>query len=213
MITPIKAAIAALLLVGVTWLIWPSPYGKVKNLESGATSIVAFGDSLTAGYGAASGEDYPSKLAARIGKPVENAGLSGETTEGALARIDADVLSRSPRVVIVGLGGNDFLRGVPLATSEANLRSIVRRIQGRGAMVILLGFQFPSLKADYEEMYERVAADEGCLLVPDTLDGILNNPKLKSDEIHPNAAGYDLMAERIAGPCAKLLEKADEARE
>jgi lysophospholipase L1-like esterase len=79
-------------------------------------------------------------------------------------------------------------------------------------MVVLLGFTFPSLTADYESMYERVAAEEGCLLVPNVMKGILRDPALKSDEIHPNARGYALMAERIAPPVGKLLKKADAQR-
>lgn len=137
-----------------------------------------------------------------------NAGVSGDTTAGALERIDRDVLANSPRIVIVGLGGNDFLRGVPMANTEQNLRSIVRQIQQAGAMVVLLGFRFPSFNANYESMYERVATDEGALFVPDLLDGILSDPKLRSDEIHPNAAGYAIMAERIASPLKKLMAKA-----
>jgi len=79
-------------------------------------------------------------------------------------------------------------------------------------MVVLLGFKFPSLNANYEEMYERVADQEGCLLIPGTLKGILTDPALKSDEIHPNARGYQLMAERVSGPFQKLLRKADSRR-
>lgn len=203
---------AALLVVLAAWLLWPSPYGKVRNLGSRGTNIVAFGDSLTAGYGAGAGEDYPSRVAAIIGKPLINAGVSGDTTEGALARIEPDVLAQDPRIVLVGLGGNDFLRSVPIATTEANLRTIVKRIQGTGAMVVLLGFRFPSLAANYEGMYERVAKEEHCLLIADLLDGILSDSKLKSDEIHPNAKGYQIMADRVAGPLRKLIAKADKER-
>ncbi len=206
------AAPAALLLVVLVWLFWPSPYSKVKNLDSRGANIIAFGDSLTAGYGASPGQDYPSRLSALIGLPVMNAGVSGDTTEGALARLDADVLSRDPRIVLVGLGGNDFLRGVPISTTETNLREIVRRIETAGAMVVVLGFRFPSLTADYEKMYGAVARDNHCLFVANLLHGIETDPKLKSDEIHPNARGYELMAERIAGPCRKLIRKADAAR-
>jgi lysophospholipase L1-like esterase len=173
---------------------------------------VAFGDSLTAGYGANAGEDYPSRLSSLVGTSIVNAGVSGDTTEAALARVERDVLAHRPRVVLVGLGGNDYLRGVPIAATEANLRSIIRQIQGSGAMVVVLGFRFPSLNVNYEKMYERVAAEEGALLIPDMLDGILSNPSLKSDEIHPNAKGYQLMAERVAGPYRKLIKKADSAR-
>ncbi len=201
----IPAALLALLLL---WLLFPSKYSRVRNLQSNGTNIIAFGDSLTAGYGAGAGEDYPSGLAKLLGREVINAGVSGDTTDSALARIDADVLQRSPRIVIVGLGGNDFLRGTPIASTEANLRAIVKQIQQSGAMVVILGFNFPSLTASYGTMYKRVASDEGCLLIPDLLDGIIGNPSLKSDEIHPNAKGYALMAERVSGPLRKLMKKA-----
>jgi acyl-CoA thioesterase-1 len=202
----IGAAVALILLV---WLLWPSPYSRVTNLSSRGSSVVAFGDSLTAGYGAGPGADYPSRLSERIGITILNAGVSGDTTDAALARLDEDVLSKDPRIVIVGLGGNDFLRGIPISVTEANLRTIVRKIQSAGAMVVLIGFRFPSLSANYEKMYDRVAGDEKCLLISGTLKGILNNPALKSDEIHPNARGYDMMAERISGPFRKLIRKAD----
>jgi lysophospholipase L1-like esterase len=205
----ISGAVAVIALI---WLLWPSRYSRVANLSSRGTAIVAFGDSITAGFGAAAGDDYPSKLSQLIGASVINAGVSGDTTESALARIDTDVLTREPRLVIVGLGGNDFLRSVPIATTEANLRTIVQQIQRRGAMVIVLGFRFPSMNANYESMYERIANDERCLFVPNVLSGILTDPSLKSDEIHPNARGYALIAERVAGPCKGLLRAADRRR-
>jgi lysophospholipase L1-like esterase len=206
------AIAAGLLLILLVWALWPSPYAKVTNLDSRGQSVIAFGDSITAGYGAAPSEDYPSRLSTLIGVPVRNTGVDGDTTESALERLDTDVLSGSPRLVIVGLGGNDFLRSVAIASTETNLRAIVRKIQGAGAMVVLLGFNFPSLGANYEAMYARVAREEGCLLVPGMLKGILSDPSLKSDEIHPNGRGYELMAQRVSGPCRKLIAKADAAR-
>jgi lysophospholipase L1-like esterase len=79
-------------------------------------------------------------------------------------------------------------------------------------MVVLLGFRFPSLQVDYEKMYSQVAADSGCLFIPRLLKGITTDPDLKSDTVHPNARGYQIMAERISGPCAKLIKKANAAR-
>lgn len=201
----IAAAVAVLLLA---WLLWPSPYGKVRNLDTRGRNVIAFGDSLTAGYGAAAGEDYPSRLAAISGIPILNAGVSGDTTQTALERIDR-VAGQDPRIVIVGLGGNDYLNGVPIGTTETNLRAIVRKFHDAGAMVILLGFRFPSLNANYEAMYERVAEEERCLLVAGVLAGILTDPALKSDAIHPNAKGYELMARRLSGPLKKLVKKAE----
>ena len=205
---PLAAALLLILIV----IAWPSPYSNVRNLDSRGANLIAFGDSLTAGYGAGAGEDYPTRLSALIGEPVINAGVSGDTTGSALARLDADVLARDPRIVIVGLGGNDFLGGVPIASTEANLREIVRKIEGAGAMVVLLGFRFPSLTADYEAMYKRVANEERCLLVARVLRSILTDQSLKSDAIHPNARGYQLMAERAASPCKKLIARANRAR-
>jgi len=130
----------------------------------------------------------------------------------ALARLDKDVRSRDPRIVIVGLGGNDYLQSVPIATTETNLRSIIDKIESAGAAVILLGFRFPSLNADYEAMYQRVAKDERCFFVANVLSGILTHPELKSDEVHPNARGYQLMADRIAGPLQKVVRAANAKR-
>lgn len=204
----LAGAVAAVLLI---WLLWPSRYARVRNLGSNGTNIIAFGDSLTAGYGAGDGEDYPSRLSALIDRPVINAGVSGDTTGTALARID-DVLDRDPRIVLVGLGGNDYLGSTAISVTEANLRSIVRKLHEGGAIVVLLGFKFPSLNANYETMYERVADEERCLLVTGVLAGILTDNALKSDAIHPNARGYALMAERLAGPCRKVIEKANAER-
>ncbi len=208
---PLMAGAAVLVFLGF-WLLRPSPYSRVRNLESNGASVIAFGDSLTSGYGASPGQDYPSRLSALSGVQVVNAGRSGDTTESALGRIENDVLSGNPRIVIVGLGGNDFLGGMGIQSTEANLRKIVRQIQGTGAMVVLLGFRFPSLTANYEEMYERVAGEEGCLLVDRTLKGILTDPALRSDQIHPNARGYDLMAQRMTEPLKELVKRANAER-
>jgi len=203
-------AAAAIVVAVLTWALWPSR--PIANLDSRGVNVIAFGDSLTAGYGAGESEDYPSVLGTLLGTPVVNAGVSGDTTESALARPDADVLARDPRIVIVGLGGNDFLRHMPIADTEANLRNTIRQIHAAKAMVVLLGFRFPTLGPSYEDMYERVADEEGCLLIPDLFDGILRDPALRSDAIHPNARGYRVMAERVAAPCRKLLRKANATR-
>ena len=201
----------ALLVIALAFFLWPS--ANVANLDSRGTTIIAFGDSLTAGVGGAPGEDYPSRAAQKAGVQIINAGVSGDTTAAAWERLEQDVLAHDPRIVIVGLGGNDYLRRVPIGDTEKMLRQIVRRIQQQGAMVILLGFQFPSLGPSYADMYERIADDEKCLFIPDVMDDILDNPSMKSDEIHPNARGYDLMAERVADPLEDLVERANDARD
>lgn len=200
------ALIAAVVVIFAAWVAWRHfSIGNVRNLDSHGTNVIAFGDSLTAGYGAQAGEDYPSRVSAATGIAIINAGISGDTTEAALARLDRDVLSRDPRIVLLGLGGNDYLQSIPLATTETNLRSIIDKIEAAGAAVILLGFRFPSLNADYEAMYKRVAKDERCFFVANVLSGILTHPELKSDEVHPNARGYQLMADRISGPLKRVM--------
>jgi acyl-CoA thioesterase I len=197
------------LLAVAAWLLWPA--ARITNLDSRGSAVIAFGDSLTAGVGAAAGEDYPSRLTGLLGIEIVNAGVSGDTSESALRRLETDVLRRDPRIVLVGLGGNDFLRRVPLETTEDNLRSIVRQLQAEGSMVVLLGFRFPSLSGNYERMYSSIAKEEGCLLVPDLLNGILTDPSLRSDQIHPNSRGYALIAERIARPLERLITRANAA--
>jgi acyl-CoA thioesterase-1 len=198
--------IGALILAG--WFLRPAPPPAIRNLDTPQRVIVCLGDSLTAGVGAGPGEDVPARLAALLNRPVVNAGVSGDTTAGALARLPRDVLGLRPGLVVVGLGGNDFLRGGTAAQAEANLEAILRALQGAGAMVVLEGFSFPSLQEDWAGMYRRLAEREACLLVPGLLDGIQRNPELKSDSIHPNAKGYALMAKRLAGPLGKLLKRA-----
>jgi acyl-CoA thioesterase-1 len=205
---PLVAVTAVAIAIAIFFAWRSRSVSYVCNLHSRGTNVIAFGDSLTAGYGASAGEDYPTRLSALVGVPVINAGVSGDTTDTALARLDADVLARDPRIVIVGLGGNDFLHGVDIKTTEANLRTIVEKIQGAGAMVVILGFRFPSLNADYEGMYKRVAKDGRCLFIANLLRGIITDPQLKSDEIHPNAKGYALMAERIARDLRRLMKAA-----
>jgi lysophospholipase L1-like esterase len=180
----------------------------VRNLDTANRAIVSLGDSLTAGVGAAPGADLATLLARAIGRPVHNAGVSGDTTEAARRRIGTDVLPARPGIVLVCLGGNDFLRRTGVDRAEENLTAVVREIQGAGAMVVLCGFEFPSLSEDWGGMYARVAAREQCLAIPDLLDGIEGNPALKADAIHPNEKGYALMADRLAGPIGKLIARA-----
>lgn len=200
---------ALIAIAAAAWIFWRPAYSSLENLDSDGTTIVAFGDSLTAGYGAGKGEDYPSRLGEITGFAIINAGVSGDTTASALARIDRSVMAHDPRIVIVGLGGNDFLRNRPIEDTERDLREIIGKIHESGSMVILLGFRFPSLRVSYEDMYERVADDTGSLLIADVMDGILSTPELRSDAIHPNASGYQLMAERIAPELQAVVDAAE----
>ncbi len=187
-------------------------FGDIRNLQSRGETIICFGDSLTEGVGAASGEDYPSLLEQQLKRPIVNAGRRGDTAADGLARVEPEVLARNARLVIVLFGGNDFLRQVPLAETRKNLEEIVRRIQERGAMVVLVGLRLGLFTDEYSPIYEEIAGKHGALYIPQVLKGILSDPKLKSDSIHPNGAGYRIMAERILAQVKPLLEEADRRR-
>jgi len=171
---------------------------QVKNLNSTGSSIICFGDSLTAGEGAGPGEDYPSVLAGRLKQPVINAGVPGDTTRDGLARIRTDVLDRGPKLVIVEFGGNDFLHQLPRDETFGNLGQMVDLIQQKGAAVALvdLGVDL-TLGSGYREGMRRLARRKGAILIPDVLKGIFADPDLKSDQIHPNGRGYAVMAQRV----------------
>jgi acyl-CoA thioesterase-1 len=145
-------------------------------------------------------------LARRLSTPIENAGRSGDTTGTALERLERDVLSRNPRVVIVLLGGNDFLRRVPTGDTFRNLSTIVERIRARGAAVVLVGVSVGLVSDSYGEEYEHLARRTSSGLVPDILDGILGRNDRMSDSIHPNDEGYRMMAERIEPAIRGLLQ-------
>jgi acyl-CoA thioesterase I len=170
---------------------------KARNARPQGENIICFGDSLTAGTGAATGMDYPSQLARMIGRPVINAGLPGDTTAGALVRLEQDVLARSPRIVLITIGGNDLTHSVDREVFSRNLQTIITRIQAAGALVVVGGIEVPLRDRGFREGYQEVARATGAILIPNIFQGILGRPDLMSDPIHPNTAGYTLIAERF----------------
>ena len=189
-----------------------SSYREIRNLRAPGENLVCFGDSLTEGIGAASGEDYPAVLARELGRPVINAGRRGDTSEEGLLRLEADVLAHTPRLVVVLFGGNDFLRQFPLSETKKNIAEMVQRIQERGAMVVLVGMRLGLFTDEYGPVYKEIAREHGARWIPDILDGILSDPGLRSDPIHPNGAGYRLVAGRVLAQVKPLLEEADRRR-
>ncbi len=183
----------------------------------GEPVIVAFGDSLTAGYGVAPEESYPALLAARLraeGYPhrVVNAGVSGETTAGGLRRVDW-ALKLKPEIVLLELGANDALRGQDLRQVRANLDAIVTRFEAGGTRVLLLGMRLPPnygarYGGAFEKVYEDVARQRKVAFMPFFLDGVgavarLNQP----DGIHPTAEGYRLIVDRLWPHLQPLLKR------
>jgi lysophospholipase L1-like esterase len=162
-----------------------------------AEKIICFGDSLTHGTGASGGKDYPSQLSQMISGPVINAGVPGDTTARALQRLEPDVLSYSPDIVLITLGGNDLKNGIAKDVAFENLRVIVEAIQEQGADVIIGGLHIPFRDRGFARGYKKLADETGAALIPNILEGIMGNRKLMSDPIHPNDAGYKVMAERF----------------
>jgi acyl-CoA thioesterase I len=166
--------------------------------------IVAFGDSLTYGTGAAEHESYPAVLAQLINRKVVRAGVPGETTGGGLARLESVIEEHRPALMIVSLGGNDMLRKVNDAEIKANLRRILQTIQGRGISVVLFGVPRPALITSAAEFYGELAKELNIPYEGKIVTDVLYRPGQKSDPIHPNAVGYRRMAEAFAD----LLKKA-----
>jgi acyl-CoA thioesterase-1 len=201
---------AAVVVVAVGLVTWRRGSAwKITNASPTGTQVIAFGDSLTAGYRLDPGQSYPDQLSRLIGRPVLNRGVSGDTTGDALGRLERDVLAEDPRVVVVCLGGNDMLRRLPPDRQFDNLREIVRRIQDRGALVVLVGTEGFRLlsEVDYGARYRELARETGAVYVEDFMDGVLGDPRLMYDQIHPNAAGYEKIARRLAGEAGEYLRR------
>jgi lysophospholipase L1-like esterase len=160
--------------------------------------IVAFGDSLTHGTGASADTAYPAVLASLTGLAVINAGVPGDTTSSGLQRLPEVLAEHKPRLVLLCLGGNDMLRQQPAAATENNLRLLVQTIRASGAEVVLIGVPEPRLFGDAPDFYARVAEDMRLPLEQDAFNDVLKDNRLKSDPIHANAAGYRVVAERLA---------------
>jgi len=170
---------------------------EIKNLDAQGANIICFGDSITFGYGANPGEDYPSALRKLVKLPVINAGVDGDTTFAALERLENDVLARNPKLVIVEFCGNDFLKKISKENTVKNLTQVIERIQARGAMVALVDISAGMFFREYREAFKKIAAEKKAIFIPVILNRIITNPAMKSDFFHPNARGYQVIAKRI----------------
>ena len=179
--------------------------------------ILALGDSLTAGYGLPAHASFPSQLEAALRAEgydvrVINAGVSGDTSAGGLARLDW-ALADDPQIAIVELGANDGLRGLPPAELEKNLDAILTRMRAKGVKVVLAGMLAPpNYGRDYAEsfrqVYQRLASKHDVPFYPFFLDGVASDPKLNlPDGLHPTEQGVKVMVERILPTVRKLLPK------
>jgi len=182
---------------------------EAGSAEGGDTrpKIVAFGDSLTAGFGLSGGDAYPAQLQRRLDElghqyRVINAGVSGDTTAGALRRVPW-VLAGKPEVVILEFGANDGLRGLSLEQTKNNLSLIIQQLQQARVTVMLAGMKLPpNYGQDYtkgfEAIYPALAKQYGLLFIPFFLEGVAGSPALnQADGIHPTKAGYRIIVEQV----------------
>jgi len=171
---------------------------RIRNDRPGRGPVVCFGDSLTYGHGAEPAQSYPSVLRGLLGREVVNRGKNGDTSAAALERLD-EVVSLEPAVVILTLGGNDMLQCVPIADTVAAMTGIFDRLLAAGSMVVFLGIDPPLASGARMEAIQALCRERGVLWVGDVMGGLWGDRSRMSDQIHPNAAGYRAIAERVAG--------------
>lgn len=179
--------------------------------------IMAFGDSLTAGYGLSARDSFPAQLERALndsGTParVLNAGVSGDTTAGGLARLEW-ALADDPQLVILALGANDSLRAIDPQITRSNLASILEKLRARGLPVLLAGMYAPpnlgqAYQASFDSIYPELAAQHDALLYPFFLEGVAADPALnQTDGIHPNASGVAVIVQKIVPYVVRLIER------
>lgn len=198
----LKLILAAAIIFILTSILFFAP--KHKNIVNRANLIVFFGDSITAGKGAGAGEDFPSLIGKMLNVPIVNAGISGSTTNDALLRINEDVVRKNPSIVVIELGGNDLLEHVDAEVSRRNFDLILSKIKPTGAKIVVLDVKFFVFKQKHETDWQDLAKKYNATYVPDVLGGVITDSSLKFDDIHPNAKGYQKIAEKLIPILAPL---------
>ena len=201
----IKGAVVIVVMVGIFVWYFSSRDTVVKNYPSTHSGpVLLFGDSLAQGEGAIAGNDLASQLGKLAGVPILNYGASGDTTRDGLVRLP-QALAEDPKVALVLLGGNDFLKKIPREETFQNLEKIVSAFQTQGAIVMVLGVRSGIIGGGADDEFEALAERTGSAYMSDVLSGVFAHPDLMSDAIHPNDKGYSVIADRIAPQLMKLL--------
>jgi len=173
-----------------------SSQSKLPHLADAAV-IVAFGDSLTFGTGAEPTESYPAVLEKMVGRRVINTGVPGEVTGDGLSRLPEVLEREKPSLLLLCHGGNDQLRRLNQQQAANNIREMIRLAQKRGVAVVLIAVPAPGLSLSPPSMYREIAKELSLPIEEETLSTVLADSSLKSDYIHPNAAGYHRLAESL----------------
>ncbi|WP_458402094.1 GDSL-type esterase/lipase family protein [Candidatus Avelusimicrobium sp.] len=168
----------------------------IKNVGNAGQAVVAFGDSLSYGYGAPKGQSYPDVLGQKISRPVVNMGRNGATAVSALPRLD-EVLAENPYMVLIEYGGNDFMHAVPLNDTLTAIEKMVDGVQSAGAVAVIVDTGGYYGMNKYTKAYKKIAQEKGAVFVPGILNGVMGERGLMSDQIHPNAKGYAIVAEKV----------------
>ena len=181
---------------------------RAQAVPPGAT-VLALGDSLTSGVGASADTAYPAELARLTGWKVVNGGVSGDTSAQALARLPALLAEHTPKLVIVSIGGNDFLRKLPESDTRTNIHAICQQALASGAQVLLVAVPRASVAAALGQMtdhalYAEIAKDLKIPLQREGWGEVLAKPDLRSDQIHANAKGYAQFARSLQGTAAAV---------
>lgn len=201
-----RAFIFALLLAGIV----ACDRGARFPTIAAGQAVLAFGDSVTFGTGAGAGEDWPSRLGSLTRWRITNAGVPGDTAEAAKERIESLLDEHRPVLVIIEVGGNDFLRRRSPKAVKEDLRRIVHAVRQRGAQSVLVAVPELSLlslvarKPTDAPIYRELADEEKVPLIPDVFADVLAHPELCADQIHPNARGYQRMASAMHERLQKL---------
>lgn len=196
---------AIVIAAGIGWYFFSNRENAITNYPSSGTDIIAFGDSLVSGAGATSGNDFVSLLSSRVGRPIVNLGVPGDTTAQGLARLDALDQYR-PQVVLLLLGGNDHLKKVPIETTFTNLAKIIENIHARGAIVLLLGVKGNLFGDTFAPEFENLRDTYETAYVSNVLDGLFGDAKYMADQVHPNDAGNRIIADRVYPVLLPLLK-------
>jgi len=181
-------------------------------------TLLVFGDSLSAAYGLRAEQGWVAQLQQRLsregyGYHVVNASVSGETTSGGRSRLQRALVQHQPAIVVLELGANDGLRGLPVKDSQANLRAMIQAVQASGAKMLLLGIHIPpnygpQYTKAFDAMYTSLAAENKIPLVPFLLEGIaLDGRYMQADGLHPNAAGQPRVLATVWPKLKPLLER------